>query len=252
MSIRPRQSLLNPDLQRPSALNSIPRSSSMLWLDKNENLDPTMLAVSAEILASIPPIALATYPEAGDLYRKLSTWIGVDPEALLLTPGSDGAIRLTFETFIDDGDFVLHTNPTFAMYPIYCQMFGASAIAIEYSMVGNEPSLEVLQIVDSIKRHQPKLVCLPNPDSPTGTVISPDDLKKILSVCEEFNCVLLVDEAYHPFYKWSIVPWTKTSKNLIVARTFAKAWGLLAYALVTLLATPKQLPYFIRCDPCMK
>ena len=225
MSIRPRQSLLNPDLQRPSALNSIPRSSSMLWLDKNENLDPTMLAVSAEILASIPPIALATYPEAGDLYRKLSTWIGVDPEALLLTPGSDGAIRLTFETFIDDGDFVLHTNPTFAMYPIYCQMFGASAIAIEYSMVGNEPSLQVLQIVDSIKRHQPKLVCLPNPDSPTGTVISPDNLRKILSVCEEFNCVLLVDEAYHPFYKWSIVPWTKTSKNLIVARTFAKAWG---------------------------
>lgn len=226
MGIRPRRSLLNPDLQRPSALNSIPRSPSMLWLDKNENLDPVMLSVSAEILASIPPMALATYPEAGDLYRKLSTWIGVDPEALLLTPGSDGAIRLTFEAFIENGDFVLHTNPTFAMYPIYCQMFGASAIAIEYSMVNDEPSPQVLEILDSIKRYQPKIVCLPNPDSPTGTVISPEDLRKILSVCEEFECVLLVDEAYHPFYKWSIVPWTKTSKNLIVARTFAKAWGV--------------------------
>ena len=226
MGIRPRQSLLNPDLQRPSALNSVPRSSSMLWLDKNENLDPVMLSVSAEILASIPPIALATYPEAGDLYRKLSTWIGVDPEALLLTPGSDGAIRLTFEAFIENGDFVLHTNPTFAMYPIYCQMFGASAIAIEYSMANGGPSLQVHEILESIKRHKPKLVCLPNPDSPTGTVISPEDLRKILSACEEFECVLLVDEAYHPFYEWSIVPWTKTSKNLIVARTFAKAWGV--------------------------
>ncbi len=63
MSIRPRQSLLNSTLHRPSALSSVPRSTDLLWLDKNENLDPALLAVAESVLSSIPSIALATYPE---------------------------------------------------------------------------------------------------------------------------------------------------------------------------------------------
>ena len=94
MSIRPRPSLLNPDLRRPSALQSVPRGPQQLWLDKNENLDPQLMALTHEVLSSIPREVLATYPEAGMLYRKLARWVGVSPESLLLTPGSDGAIRV--------------------------------------------------------------------------------------------------------------------------------------------------------------
>jgi len=97
MSIRPTRSLLNPELRRPSALNSIPRDPAQIWLDKNENLDPQLMALTHEVLSSIPREVLATYPEAGMLYRKLARWVGVSPESLLLTPGSDGAIRLAFE-----------------------------------------------------------------------------------------------------------------------------------------------------------
>src|SRR5665213_670057 len=103
MNIRPRRSLLNPALQRPSALLSVPRASDYLWLDKNENLDPELMAVTARILGSIPREALASYPESGELYRKLARWVGVTPESLLLTPGSDGAIRLAFEAFVEHG-----------------------------------------------------------------------------------------------------------------------------------------------------
>lgn len=225
MSIRPKRSLLNPELQRPSALDSIPRSSDRLWLDKNENLDPILLALSHEVLLKIPPLALATYPEAGEIYRKLARWVGVSPDCLLLTPGSDGAIRLVFEAFVEQGDSVFHTVPTFAMYPVYSKMFGAEACPLDYVCTEKGPYLDSRGIIDALLECKPKLLCLPNPDSPTGTTLAPDILREILTACEAAGTVLLLDEAYHPFYEWTAVPWTKVSRNLIVARTFAKAWG---------------------------
>lgn len=226
MSIRPRRSLSDPTLQRPHALNSVPRDTSQLWLDKNENLDPELMSLSQEILASIPASVLATYPEAGELYRKLGDWLGVSADSLLLTPGSDGAIRLAFEAFAEEGDAVVYTSPTFAMYPVYSQMFGVRACPIEYQQTVDGPWLDPQRIVDALQEHKPKLLCLPNPDSPTGTVLEPSVLRQILSVCESTETVLLIDEAYHPFHEWTAVPWVKESRNLIVARTFAKAWGV--------------------------
>jgi histidinol-phosphate aminotransferase len=225
MTIRPRIALLNPALQRPSALKSVPRNAEQLWLDKNENLDPELMALTRDVLASIPQLALATYPEAGELYRKLARWVGVSPESLLLTPGSDGAIRLAFEAFVEPGDAVVHTSPTFAMYPVYCQMFGAEVREAVYERTASGPYLDVSKIIGFLRTSKPKLLCLPNPDSPTGTILAPDVLRELLAECESARTVLLVDEAYHPFYSWSAVPWTASSPNLIVARTFAKAWG---------------------------
>jgi len=225
MTIRPRHALLNPDLQRPSALRSVPRNSGYLWLDKNENLDPELMSLSREVLSSVPPSALATYPEAGELYRKLGRWVGVSPESLLLTPGSDGAIRLVFESFVESGDAVVHTSPTFAMYPVYSQMFGATVRAVEYERTTAGPYLDVSKLVEAVRLTKPKLVCLPNPDSPTGTILRPDVLRELLAECESADAVLLVDEAYYPFYPLTAVPWIADSPNLIIARTFAKAWG---------------------------
>ncbi len=249
MSIRPRQSLLNSALQRPSALSSVPRSADFLWLDKNENLDPALLAVTESVLSSIPSIALATYPEAGALYRKLGQWVGVAPEALLLTPGSDGAIRLVFEAFVEHGDSVMHTLPTFAMYPVYSQMFGAKVTAIEYSRTENGPYIDPTVILDALRARRPKLLCLPNPDSPTGSVLAPEILKEILATCEAVGTVLLLDEAYHPFYEWSAVPWTENSRNLIVARTFAKAWGVAGLRIGYAVAHPETIALLHKLRP---
>lgn len=225
IDIRPRRSLLNPELRRPSALSSLPRDGKSLWLDKNENLDAEFLAVSRKQLLDMPLAAMATYPEAGEAYRKLARWVGCVPGALIFTPGSDGAIRLVFEAFVEHGEGVVHTSPTFAMYPVYCQMFGAQSHAIEYQSSGIGPCLDPQAIIDAVSRYKPKLLCLPNPDSPTGALQSPQVLRRILGACEAAGTVFLMDEAYHPFHEWSAVPWTQTSRHLIVARTFAKAWG---------------------------
>jgi histidinol-phosphate aminotransferase len=226
MSIRPKSALLNPQLRRPSALQSIPRSPQRLWLDKNENLDPQLMALTHELLSAIPREILATYPEAGELYRKLARWVGVSPESLLLTPGSDGAIRLAFEAVIGQGDGVMHTVPTFAMYSVYSQMFGARVRTIDYAPSEQGPLLDPAEIIDAVLEFSPKLLCLPNPDSPTGTTVTSEALRAILTACEQAQTLFLVDEAYHPFHEATVASWTQSSQNLLVARTFAKAWGV--------------------------
>jgi histidinol-phosphate aminotransferase len=249
MNIRPRRALLNPDLRRPSALSSIPRSPERLWLDKNENLDSQLMALSHEVLSSLPRAALATYPEAGDLYRKLAHWVGVTPDSLLLSPGSDGAIRLAFEAVIEHGDVVIHTMPTFAMYPVYSQMFGAQVREIQYTPSADGPLLDTDLIIDTVRQLQPKLLCLPNPDSPTGTVIAPQVLRDILAACEAAGTLLLVDEAYHPFYDQTVSSWTQNSANLVVARTFAKAWGVAGLRIGYAVAQPQTIALLHKLRP---
>ena len=226
MNIRPRKSLIDSDgLIRPKTFEAIPRSHNMLWLDKNENLDPELSRIIRTITADLPSTAYSSYPEAALLYKKLASWVGVNPECLMLTPGSDGAIRLIFEVFIDHGDYVIHTNPTFAMYPIYARMFGAKAITIDYKNGADGPYLDINELINLIQSKAPKMLCLPNPDSPTGAVLNPHALREILMECEKVGTLLLIDEAYHPFYDWTAVPWVFNSSNLIVGRTFSKAWG---------------------------
>ncbi len=224
--ILPRIPIQSDKLVRPDWVSSKPRSSRLLWLDKNENLDSELQKVTQRVLASLDPTVLCTYPDSGPLYRKLAKAMTVDPEMLVLTAGSDGAIRSTFEAFVAEGDTVVHTVPTFAMYPVYCQIFGANAIGVEYQRTESGPQLDIERLLWLVENKKPKLVCLPNPDSPTGTTIADRDMERLLVATAVTGSILLVDEAYYPFYPKSVVGLIKYYPNLIVARTFAKAWGL--------------------------
>jgi histidinol-phosphate aminotransferase len=249
MSIRPKRALINTEIYRPSSLNSVPRDPSFLWLDKNENLDPELLALIATIYSKVDPKSLSIYPEAGVFYRKLAKHVGVSPDALILTPGSDGAIRMAFDVFVEYGDHVLHTSPTFAMYPVYGQIFGAKVTSVEYVHSLQGPQLEVDKFIAQIYEIQPKLVCLPNPDSPTGTVVTNESLMRLLKACEEVGALLLIDEAYYPFYNSTVVSWTAESRNIIVARTFSKAWGAAGVRLGYLVAHPETIKLFNQIRP---
>ena len=100
-----------------------------------------------------------------------------------------------------------------------------------------------------MRSRRPKLLCLPNPDSPTGAVAQPDVLRQILTECEAVGTVLLLDEAYHPFYDWSAVSWTAASHNLIVARSFAKAWGAAGLRIGYAVAHPETIALLHKMRP---
>lgn len=244
-----RKPLLDPSLERPDWQLSNPRLNKKLWLDKNENLDPELSKITYSILSELDPLTLSTYPECGELYRKIAKWLNTTPEAIILTPGSDGAIRQTFEAFINEGDAVVHTLPTFAMYPVYSKMFGAKTHPLTYEKSEAGPQLSLDAILKQITEVKPKLFCLPNPDSPTGTVLEPQELRQVIELCEKLNVIILIDEAYHPFYENSCVELTKDFKNLIVARTFAKAWGLAGLRIGYAVGHPELIKYYHKLRP---
>lgn len=222
----PRPEVADSGLSRPDWVGNNPRDPGKLWLDKNENTDPAMIELVRSVIASLPADAGFTYPDLGPVYRKLAPMAGVPPQCLLLTPGSDGAIRAVFEAYVAPGDRVLHTVPTFAMYGVYCRMYGAAATGLEYRPSNAGPVLSADDIVAAIASTRPKLVCLPNPDSPTGTVFGPADLRRIIEAAGAAGALILVDEAYYPFYDETVLPWVMDYPHLVVCRSTGKAWGM--------------------------
>jgi len=234
-----RAPVADPNLLRPDWTLGVPRKPNLLWLDKNENNDPELAEVVRRVLAEIPIESLYCYPESGPLYRKLAARLGVGPENLLLSAGSDGAIRSAFEAYIAPGDVVLHTQPTFAMYFVYSKMYGAFEKNLVYQPSVEGPVLDAAAVVQAIEEFRPKMVCLPNPDSPTGTVFSLDDLKTIIEGAGNAGALLLIDEAYYPFHEKTVLPWVLDYPHLMVTRSTGKAWGLAGFRLGLAAAGPE-------------
>ena len=95
----------------------------------------------------------------------LSEYLKVKPDNILLTYGSDGAIKIVYDAFLKSGDKVLRLNPTFAMYSVYPQMYNCKDIKLEYKNKNDEPYIDVKKLIKLIKKYKPKILSLANPDS---------------------------------------------------------------------------------------
>ncbi len=234
-----RQAILDTTLTRPDWTKSGIRDPNLLWLDKNENTDPVMSAVIARVLDELDPGAVGVYPDCAPLYHALAEHLGVSPYQIVLAPGSDGVIGSVFRSFISPGDLVLHTNPTYQMYAVYCRMSGAATAPIEYEAGKDGPYLPPEKLISEIRARGPKLVCLPNPDSPTGTAFTPDAFASIVESALDVGAALIADEAYHPFFPQTAIPLIADYPNVIVARTFSKAWAMTGLRLGYAVTTPE-------------
>lgn len=218
-------SYLNADLTRPDWTKDLTRDESKIWLNKNENIDPILNEKIKTLISNVKNYAINTYPETAKIYSKLSKLDGLKPSNFLLTHGSDGAIRAVFDVFVSPGDVVVHTLPTFAMYDVYSKMYGAQQAGFDYQYSDNGPQFDIDSFLNFIKEKKPKLVCLPNPDSPTGTILSQNKMDELLQLTKEIGSLILIDEAYFPFFKTTVIKKVNEFPNLLVCRSFSKAWG---------------------------
>ncbi|MBI5077293.1 aminotransferase class I/II-fold pyridoxal phosphate-dependent enzyme [Candidatus Falkowbacteria bacterium] len=196
-----------------------------LRLDKNENLIPMSSEFLDEIKRLISPEFISAYPELDALYKKTAKSLGVAQEYLYITAGSDAGIKAAFEIFVEPDDKVMTLWPTYAMYDVYTKMFQAKAILINYE---DGLCINTEKIINQIEIQKPKLICLANPNSPTGTVLSPAELEKIINRAAANRVIVLIDEAYYPYYSQTAIHLIKKYPNLMITRTFSKAQGLAA------------------------
>ena len=214
------------NIERPNKAITQFRKPEKLWLDKNENSDEVLFKKTKKILNSLDKRAIFSYPDLAPLYIKLSKSLKINTKNILLTAGSDAGIKTVFETFINKGDIVFRTNPTFAMYSVYSKVFNVKEILLEYKKTNFGPKIKMDQIITKILLKKPKLICLPNPDSPTGHAFTLREIEKLLIKAKSVNSLVLIDEAYYPFYACTVKSLIQKYKNLIITRTTAKAWGL--------------------------
>jgi histidinol-phosphate aminotransferase len=190
-----------------------------LRLDFNENPIGCSPAVR-RALAQLSAAEISAYPEQASVRRKMAKRFGASPEELLLTNGTDEALSLIVNTFVEPGSRVLFVEPTYAMYRFYSELAGAGIVAPRYTADMEFPWSEVLA---ALKR-APRVFFLPNPNSPTGNLLSQRELQRILKAAR--RTMVVIDEAYFEFSGVTVIPWIRSHRNLIVTRTFSKAAGL--------------------------
>ena len=191
-----------------------------LRLDFNEN----PIGCSPKVrraLAKLTSATISSYPEQETVRRKAARHFGVRPDELLLTNGTDEALSLVVNTFVEAGRTVLLVEPTYAMYRFYSELAGARMEAPRYDASMQFPWSEVRK---ALKRG-PRVFFLANPNSPTGNLLSLRELSRILAAAKSVTMVV-IDEAYFEFSGVTVIPWIRRHPNLIVTRTFSKTAGL--------------------------
>ncbi len=190
-----------------------------LRLDFNENPIGCSPAVR-RALARLAAATISSYPEHDTVRRKAARHFGVRPDELLLTNGTDEALSLVVNTFVESGDTVLLAEPTYAMYRFYSELAGAKIAAPRYDAEMQFPWQEILAALKA----SPRVFFLPNPNSPTGNLLSHTELRRILNASK--RTMVVIDEAYFEFSGVTVIPWIRRYRNLIVTRTFSKTAGL--------------------------
>jgi histidinol-phosphate aminotransferase len=203
-------------------------------LDFNENTvgcSPRVL----ERLRELGPELLASYPEREPVEAKVADMLGIAAQELLLTNGVDEAIHLLCSTYLEAGDEALIVVPTYSMYRIYMMAAGARMISVPAGKDFIFPGDDVCARITPRTR----LIAIANPNNPTGTVVPQEELRRIIGSAPD--AAVLVDEAYFEFYGQSMLAARREFRNLFVARTFSKAYGLAGLRIGLLAGDAEQM-----------
>lgn len=190
-----------------------------LRLDFNENTIGCSPAV-LEALSRISAGALARYPEREPVEALVAEHLGLAARCAALTNGVDEAIHVLFEAFLDAGDELLLPVPTYSMYQVYASMTDARTVTVQ---AGEEFKFPFAQLLAAITPRT-KAVVIANPNSPTGSVATTAEIVELAEHAP--HALMVVDEAYFHFHGESVIGMMEKFPNLMVARTFSKAFGL--------------------------
>ncbi len=196
-----------------------------LRLDFNENTVGCSPRVIEALRNALDPEGLAVYPEYGAAKEAIAQYFHVSPGQFVFTNGTDEAIQVFLNTYVDVGQEVIVLQPAYAMYRFYAEVAGARIAEIPYGADMEFPIDAVLEAVSK----ETRAILLANPNNPTGTAVSLDGIARILRKAR--HAAVLIDEAYYEFSGITALPEIDAQPNLFVCRTFSKVFGMAAMRL---------------------
>jgi len=197
---------------------------AIVKLASNENpLGPSPLALAA-MTRALDEVAL--YPDGSgfELKAALSQRYAVSSEQIVLGNGSNDVLELAARVFLKPGASAVYSQHAFAIYPLVTQAVGASGIAVPALKYGHDLD----GMLDAVTP-ETRVVFIANPNNPTGTLLAAADLLRFLQRVSP-DVLVVLDEAYNEYLpdtaKADSIAWLKRFPNLLITRTFSKAYGL--------------------------
>ncbi|CAH0533084.1 Histidinol-phosphate aminotransferase [Vibrio stylophorae] len=199
--------------------------TDVVKLASNEN--PLGLSAKAEVAMVKAMADLTRYPDANGftLKQRISQIYGVDAKQVTLGNGSNDLLELIAHTFASSDDEIIFSQYAFVVYQLATQAIGAKAVVTPAKDWGNDLDAMLAAITE-----RTKLIFIANPNNPTGTYLQPEQLANFLAKVPE-NVLVVLDEAYIEYLAddenpQQSIAWTQDYPNLLVTRTFSKAFGL--------------------------
>ena len=214
-----------------------PKQADVTKLNTNENPYPPSPKVMAT-LRDVGPEALRKYPDpvALDLRAACATRYGFDSaDWVVAGNGMDELLALAIRTFVDPNDTVLTPYPTYTLYETLAQLHGAAVETVALD--------EAFQLPDAFYTTPARLCLLPRPNAPSGVCAPRADLERL---CRTFDGLVVVDEAYVDFADDTCMDFPKQFENVIVMRTFSKAFSLAGVRLGLAFAQPPIIEEFLK------
>lgn len=158
-------------------------------------------------------------PDSTLLRQAIAKHCKVDASNILVASGSDELIQMIINTFVNKGEYVLYPTPSFSMYKIYTQICGGIPVSVE---LGEDYKYNIDTFIEMGHRYDAKVAFICNPNNPTGTTIDREEIKSFI---EEFKGIVVIDEAYIEFHGGTVMDLILKYDNVIILRTFSKAFG---------------------------
>ena len=210
-----------------------PQAGKFIKLNTNENPYPPSPAVTRAIHAVLER-GLARYPDplATGFRERAAAVLDVDPDGILCGNGSDEILTLVTRAFVAPGELLRLPYPSYILYKTLAEIQGARSEEIAFERDWS--------LADRFADRAAglRLAFLPNPNSPSGTMLSP---ARILQLAERIPCPLLVDEAYVDFADTNCLSLVAQNEKVMVSRTLSKSYALAGLRFGFLIAQPHMI-----------
>jgi len=215
-----------------------PQGGKFIKLNTNENPYPASAKVAEAIRQRLDQ-GLEKYPDpVGTAFRiRAAEVLGVEPDWILCGNGSDDILTILTRAFVGDGEWLRLPTPSYILYKTLAEIQGADSEEIQFN--------EDWTLPDSFgtASNHLKLAFLPNPNSPSGTVVPKSQLR---TIADSLPCPLLIDEAYADFADDNCIDLVKENEKIMVSRTLSKSYALAGLRFGFLVAQPQIIEQLMK------